>query len=386
MKSNAFEQLTLFVTIALLTIPLLISCKKTSSSEEIQKENAALSNSAVQTEQLNENASKDEEILVIINGAQVNLGELTLENLLQKSGLTSEYTVETVGKNNPKVREALKTELIDERKDIRIYAEIEKEKGDKESGLKNGTVCGLTIEKPATGSEKGKGDSVSIGGVFLGDSEDDVKKAFGSPDFSDSYGDGYGTNYRFKKNKKYDLSVDLYRSEVSRIEIRRLPTEELNLFEAFNSRWDESDKTRKATLKSLSLRVPYNSRIINNSILIGDSVQCKISRSNRDNVTENSTDEADLYRECFWDLIDTRFRANVEYEKGYVDGNPAVYFNHKYNDEKDGKEYFHSGAVFVTDYYVYWYSYTTLAEDENSRLTANKILSSIKVKIPIFKK
>ncbi|MBQ8054165.1 MAG: hypothetical protein IJ198_10235 [Lachnospiraceae bacterium] len=386
MKSNAFEQLTLFVTIALLTIPLLISCKKTSSSEEIQKENAALSNSAVQTEQLNENASKDEEILVIINGAQVNLGELTLENLLQKSGLTSEYTVETVGKNNPKVREALKTELIDERKDIRIYAEIEKEKGDKESGLKNGTVCGLTIEKPATGSEKGKGDSVSIGGVFLGDSEDDVKKAFGSPDFSDSYGDGYGTNYRFKKNKKYDLSVDLYRSEVSRIEIRRLPTEELNLFEAFNSRWDESDKTRKATLKSLSLRVPYNSRIINNSILIGDSVQCKISRSNRDNVTENSTDEADLYRECFWDLIDTRFRANVEYEKGYVDGNPAVYFNHKYNDEKDGKEYFHSGAVFVTDYYVYWYSYTTLAEDENSRLTANKILSSIKVKRPIFKK
>ena len=54
--------------------------------------------------------------------------------------------------------------------------------------------------------------------------------------------------------------------------------------------------------------------------------------------------------------------------------------------EKDGKEYFHSGAVFVTDYYVYWYSYTTLAEDENSRLTANKILSSIKVKRPIFKK
>ena len=88
MKSNAFEQLALFVTVALLTIPLLISCKKTSSSEEKQKENAALSNSSVQTEQLNENSSKDEEILVIINGTQVNLGELTLENLLQKSGLT----------------------------------------------------------------------------------------------------------------------------------------------------------------------------------------------------------------------------------------------------------------------------------------------------------
>ena len=381
MKSNAFEQLALFVAVALLTIPLLISCKKTSSSEEKQKENAALSNSSVQTEQLNENSSKDEEILVIINGTQVNLGEVTLENLLQKSGLTSEYIVETVGKNNPKVREALKTELINERKDIRIYAEIEKEKGEKESEIKNRTVCGLTIEK----SETGKSDSVSIGGVCLGDSEDDVIKAFGSPDFSDSYGDGYGTRYRFKKNKKYDLSVDLYRGEVSWIEIRHLSTEELNLFETFNSRWDESDKTRKATLKSLSLRVPYNSRILNNSILIGDSVQCKISRSNRDNVTENSTDEADLYRECFWDLIDTRFRANVEYEKGYVDGNPAVYFNHKYNDEKDGKEYYHSGAVFVTDYYVYWYSYTTLAEDENSRLTANKILSSIKVKKPIFK-
>ena len=54
MKSNAFEQLALFVTVALLTIPLLISCKKTSSSEEKQKENAALSNSSVQTEQLNE--------------------------------------------------------------------------------------------------------------------------------------------------------------------------------------------------------------------------------------------------------------------------------------------------------------------------------------------
>ena len=124
MKSNAFEQLALFVTVALLTIPLLISCKKTSSSEEKQKENAALSNSSVQTEQLNENSSKDEEILVIINGTQVNLGELTLENLLQKSGLTSEYNVETVGKNNPKVREALETELIDERTDIRIYEHI----------------------------------------------------------------------------------------------------------------------------------------------------------------------------------------------------------------------------------------------------------------------
>lgn len=213
MKSNAFEQLALFVTVALLTIPLLISCKKTSSSEEKQKENAALSNSSVQTEQLNENSSKDEEILVIINGTQVNLGELTLENLLQKSGLTSEYNVETVGKNNPKVREALETELIDERKDIRIYAEIEKEKGEKESEIKNRTVCGLTIEK----SETGKSDSVSIGGVCLGDSEDDVIKAFGSPDFSYSYGDGYGTSYRFKKNKKYDLSVDLYRGEVSSV-------------------------------------------------------------------------------------------------------------------------------------------------------------------------
>lgn len=74
----------------------------------------------MQDEQQKVNTYEDDEILIIINGEQVNLGELTLEELIQKSGLTSEYTVETEGKNNPKVREALKTELISERKDISI--------------------------------------------------------------------------------------------------------------------------------------------------------------------------------------------------------------------------------------------------------------------------
>lgn len=369
-KHNRFYFLFMIIFLA---IGLLASCEKASPSGKKQNDSTSM-----QDEQQQVNTYEDDEILVTINGEQVNLGELTLEELIQKSGLTSKYTVETEGKNNPKVREALKTELISERKDIRIYAEIEKERGEKETEIKNRTVCGLTIEK----SESGKEDSVSIGGVCIGDSEDDVIKAFGSPDFSVSYGDGYGTNYRVKKNKEYDLTVDLFRNEVSRIEIRRMSIEELNLFETFKSKWDESDKTRKATLKSLSLRIPYNSRIMNDSILIGNSVQCKISKGDREYETE--TDESDLYRECFWDLINTKYRTNVEYEKGYVDGNPAVYFNHRYNNDEDGKEYYHSGVVFATDSYIYRYYYTTLAEDENSRLTANKILSSIKVKESLF--
>ena len=120
--------------------------------------------------------------------------------------------------------------------------------------------------------------------------------------------------------------------------------------------------------------------------MIGDSVKCRISREDREYTAENKTDEADLYRECFVELTDSLYGTNVEYEKGYVDGNPAVYFNHKYKDEEDGKEYYRSGVVFVTDYYMYWCTYTTLAEDENNRSAAGKILSSIKAEEPLLER
>ena len=312
-----------------------------------------------------------------INGGQIARYSIPTSKLEK---VTSDYTVKNEGVDNPKARYALKTELIGEGNNIRIYAEIERE--EKETDLKNQTVCGLSIER----SEPVKTDTVSVDGVCIGDSMDDVIKAFESPDITCPFADGYGKNCRFRKGKMYDLTVDLYQGEVSRIEIHRLTTDELTLFESFKSKWDESDQTKNMTIKSLSLRVPCNSIFINNSVLIGDSVKCRISREDREYTAENKTDEADLYRECFVELTDSIYGTNVEYEKGYVDGNPAVYFNHKYKDEEDGKEYYRSGVVFVTDYYMYWCTYTTLAEDENNRSAAGKILSSIKAEEPLLER
>ena len=381
MKSYTSYRFKLLFLFMILTAVLLVSCKKTTSQSEDRNENAAVSNSAEQNERLNEDLHEDdgEEPQVIINGTQVNLGEITLEELIQKCGLTCEYILENEGEDNPRARYALKTELIDERNNIKIYAEIESGIGEKETDIKNRTVCGLTFER----SEKENTDSVSVDGVCIGDAEEDVEKAFGTPDSTATFGDGYGINCRFRKGKKYDLAVDLFRGEVSFIEIHRRSNEELTLFETFKTKWDESESTKNVTIKSLSLQVPANSRITHDAVWIGNSVKCRISREDRGDGTENSTDEADLYRECFVEFLDTNFRLNMEYEKGYVDGNPAVYFGRKYKDKDDGKEYYHSGVVFVTDYYVYWCSCTTPAEDENSRLVAGKILSSIKVIEPL---
>ena len=380
MKSYRNCRLKPLFLFMILTAALLVSCQKISPQGEARNENADHSNSAEPNEQLNGDLNEDEEMSVIVNGIRVNLGEITLEELIQKCGLTSDYTVKNEGVDNPKARYALKTELIGEGNNIRIYAEIERE--EKETDLKNQTVCGLSIER----SEPVKTDTVSVDGVCIGDSMDDVNKAFGSPDITCPFADGYGKNCRFRKGKMYDLTVDLYQGEVSRIEIHRLTTDELTLFESFKSKWDESDQTKNMTIKSLSLRVPCNSIFINNSVMIGDSVKCRISREDREYTAENKTDEADLYRECFVELTDSLYGTNVEYEKGYVDGNPAVYFNHKYKDEEDGKEYYRSGVVFVTDYYMYWCTYTTLAEDENNRSAAGKILSSIKAEEPLLER
>ena len=370
-----------FLLIMLMALVSSVSCAKAPNTKEEQKNEVSSTGFSPETVvhgQSSDNPSAAEEISVVVNGAQIELGEVTLGELIQKSGFTCEYKL--IEDDDHIWNDTLTIELGANESGVEIYVEIEGEKAQDAEVLKKRIVRGITVKGSDLIESNIESNSVLVGGVHPGSSADDANNALGQADMSLSYYDGYGIYRRYKKDRTCEIAVDDFRGIVQSIEIRRMSAEEVRVFEDFAQRWNESDDTKEVTVASLSIKVPVNARIVNSTaIQINDSLQCEVSEYDRWSDEVDTSDEEEAYHECFVELLDTRYGIDAKYEKGYLDSKPAVYFIYRYTDEDDGTEYYHNGVLFVAGRHFYRAAYITPAADESNRLIGNKTLSSIKV-------
>lgn len=315
-----------------------------------------------------------EEIPIFINGTEVELGEITLEELINSCNLSCDY----IASNNKKA-DIVEVELITEDSDKRVYAEIYNGKGTEETDLKDRFVYGVSIYN--TGQEIS--DLVAIGDLRTGDSSADVETRFGEADLHDTFGDGYGTVQKYCIDKTYDITIDTMRGTVTYMEMSRRTPDDMEAFEGFKQGWLDTDRTKKIKLGGFSMRIPAESIITktHDQIVVDhNTLHCSISRDKLDNELVHEDIQRDLYAACFRELIDTAFRSDVDFEKSQIDDYPAVYYHHRYIDEEDGKEHDYNGVIIATNRFVYRFSYSGLASNEEDIENSNKMISSIRVR------
>lgn len=347
----------------ILAVSLLIaSCGKTTEAV------------SVETGEELPTVSSLEEIPLFINGTQVELGEITLEELIDSCNLSCDY----IASDNNKAG-TVEVELITEDSDKRVYAEIYNGKGAEETDLKDRLVYGVSIYN--TGQEIS--DLVVIGDLCTGDSSSDVETRFGNADLHDTFSDGYGTLQKYCIDKTYDITIDTMRGTVTYMEMSRRIPDELEAFEGFKQEWLDTDRTKKIKLGGFSMRIPAESIITktHDQIVVDyNTLHCSISRDKLDNELVHEDIQRDSYAVCFRELIDTAFRSDVDFEKSQIDDYPAVYYHHRYIDEEDGKEHDYSGVIIATKRFVYRFSYSTLTSNEEDIESGNKMISSIRVR------
>lgn len=143
------------------------------------------------------------EIPVTFKGRDVRLGEMTLNELLGKEADQEGIADEEDGDSDPYTLTLMTFNGDDE-----ITADI-----------KNGKVYGLCIdcsnEEYADAYYEGKkeeaktkrNDLVTIGGVCIGDTHEEIENAFGAPKKIGSFNDGFGTHIKYEFEDGYKLVI-----------------------------------------------------------------------------------------------------------------------------------------------------------------------------------
>ena len=146
---------------------------------------------------------KGKEIPVTFKERDVRLGETTLNELWGKEADQEGIADEEDGDSDPYTLTLMTFNGDDE-----ITADI-----------KNGKVCGLCIdcsnEEYADAYYEGKkeeaktkrNDLVTIGGVCIGDTHEEIENAFGAPKKIGSFNDGFGTHIKYEFEDGYKLVI-----------------------------------------------------------------------------------------------------------------------------------------------------------------------------------
>ncbi len=143
-------------------------------------------------------ATKSDAIPVTINGVVIKLGEETPQEMIEK--LELEINEDYVNDDSNKIT------LMRLNEDDKITADVD-----------NGKVCGICIdcsnEIYSYAYYDGKADEVktkrneivTIGGVCIGASDEEMRNAFGDPTFVRSFNDGFSVHIEYELANGYSL-------------------------------------------------------------------------------------------------------------------------------------------------------------------------------------
>lgn len=143
-------------------------------------------------------ASKSGAIPVTINGVDIKLGEETLQEIIEK--LELEINEDYVNDDSNKIT------LMTFNMDHKITAEVDK-----------GKVCGICIDCSnwtyryayydgrAEEAKTKRNEIVTIGGVCIGASDEEMRNAFGDPTFVGSFNDGFSDHIEYEFEDGYML-------------------------------------------------------------------------------------------------------------------------------------------------------------------------------------
>ena len=376
--------------------------------------------------------NKGDEIPVIINGVNIHFEEMTLEEMMDATGLTSDCEIES-GNNEIDQDSPIAIQLKTNDSEQRLWALVKNKEYHNSQEIRNAIVCGISFNcfnKRHTELLHGEEsvseivEWISVGGVRVGDDSLVAYHTFGDPLNEGPFFDGFRhfRNYVIDNN---ELSISSTKGTIDFIRINKsaeinhssevqgeysLETDDLrkeiqDIRKSNYIEWDESDNTQSVSYNGLSLIIPekWNVNEKWGDLLISESEDASFARfivscmqyrfdeeSDGTNRPDEYSNEEEAYSRLKYELENSDYIIDVEYEEGYFKGFPALYFYKRFNKEDeniygdfdfsdaDGNTFDVAGVVFETNNYRYKCQYI-FNTDNDYKQTGEKIINSISV-------
>ncbi len=364
---------------------------------------------------------KGDTIPVFINGAEIKLGEMTLQEVSDLTGFTVELQVKEKDEEDSDQLKWLKLVTGDEEK--KVFVGVDSRENNDEDELWESAVRGVcincfngrgNIELIHNGYELARTELVTIGGICAGESGDFVEEVFGVPYGSGSFFDGF-RYYREYAFRNYELEFTSTQGIVDYISIiltdsdvvvpdeiegkitgetEGLRKEVQELRSSNELKWEESDSIKECAYCDITVTVPQKLQIFEGAGEDEDALLCKSERdqfnlwvsgtplygqSSSKEMHEEQLSEEEIFIRMMYILrnYNTR-RIEVEFERGSFLGCPAYWFYGRHVKD-DGSIRDEVGVVFATVHYIHKLYYYAQVDDENAKSMGEKIINSVTI-------
>lgn len=333
---------------------------------------------------------------VIVNGTEIELGTMLLQEFLETVGMDNDLEYDP----SEQVEDE-SSPLYVGLKDSNLRVMLERPQNGETSDIEGLTVCGVaynaqneygfngfTEEDKAKYSVQ-KDSTVTIGGICVGCKDEEADSAFGAPSETGSFNDGYSLmrGYRVEGNTKIKITSTL--GEVDSVWIYRPSDAQSDAGKNHNinyedwQKWEESESTKEVLYgNDLILRIPESWVAVENEgvLQIYRSVdekgmfQCSVRKQELDASVIYGNEE-DLYAR----MSSPFEKHRIDHKSGLFLDCPAVFYNIQ-SSEEDGETYDEVGVVFAMNNCEYEMRYKVSADDDENRAIGEKILSSTIIK------